>query len=228
MCEFDSKLFESKLNEITNIIFYGYNIDDLTVMEKRKMIFNYLIKNIKYDYNLLNIIINNEYHKDAIVPRNLSNEIMSVVIDKKGVCNAISQVYKLLLEKVDIYAICVLCDNLQEVIHQLNLVYNKDEKTYSFDDVTSVIVGMGSGEDFFNYDLEDANRLGQGNKTLLDDEKWLAFDTEVLYSLISRFDKRYKNLGVVEVSDHGILEIPNNIRKSNVLENDINNYMRGK
>ncbi len=226
MCEFNSALFERKLNEIKDLIFYGYNEEDLTVMEKRKMIFDYLISNIKYDYSLLADIVNNEYNKKAIVPRNLSNEIMSVVVDKKGVCNAISQVYKLLLEKVGIYSMCVICDNLQEVSHQLNLVYNKDEKSYSFDDVTSILVGMGSSEDFFNYDLEDANRLGQGTKSLIGDENWFALDTSVLYSLINRTDERYKKLGVVEVSNHGLLNIPTNIRKSKVSASGINNYAR--
>lgn len=226
MCEFNSELFEKKLNEITDLIFYGYNMDDLTVMKKRKMIFDYLIFNIKYDYNLLNTIVNNENNKDTIVPRNLSSEIMSVVIDKKGVCNAISQVYKLLLEKVGIYSMCVICDNLQEVSHQLNLVYNKDENSYSFDDITSVIVGMGSSEDFFNYDLDEANRLGQGTKSLIGDDNWFAFDTSVLYFLINRTDERYKNLGVIEISNHGLLNIPTNIRSSKISTRDIDNYAR--
>ena len=222
MCEFNLQLFERKLNEVINFIFYGYDINKLTNLEKREIIFDYLIRNIKYDYNLLNVIINNEYYKNAIVPRNLSNEIMSVVVNKKGVCNAISQVYKLLLEKVGIYSICVVVDNEQEVLHQLNLVYSKDEDSYSFDDVTSVIVGIGSKESFFNYDLVDANKLGQGNKKILDNKKWVAFDTETIYSLVNRTDKEYKNLGVIEVLEEGLLKFPTNIRKSSIVTNDIN------
>ncbi len=226
MCEFNLQLFERKLNEVINYIFYGYDIDKLTNFEKREIIFDYLIESIKYDYNLLDIIINNEYHKKAIVPRNLSNEIMSVVVYKKGVCNAISQVYKLLLEKVGIYAMCVVVDNEQEVLHQLNLIYSKDEYSYSFDDVTSVIVGMGSKESFFNYDLVDANKLGQGNKEILDNKKWVAIDTDTIYSLINRTDKKYRNLGVTEVLEEGLLKFPTNIRKSKTTTNDINNYAR--
>ncbi len=226
MYEFDSRWFEQKLNEMNNLIFNGYEIDKLTNIEKREMIFDYLMKNIKYDYNLLNIIVNNEFNKNLIIPRDLSNEIMNVVINKKGVCNSISQVYKLLLEKVGIYAVCVVTDNSQRVLHQLNLVYNKDEDSYSFDDITSVIVGMGSKEKFFNYDLEDACKLGQGKKNVIDDKKWVAFDTETIYVIVNRTDEEYKKLGVIEILEEGLLKFPTNIRKSNITTNDINNYAR--
>lgn len=222
----NSELFKNKINELYENIFYGYNTNDLTSTEKRKIIFNYLTNSLEYDFDLLEGIKLNNLGNGKKFPRSLSNEILSVLSNKKGVCNAISQVYKLLLEKANIYAMCICCNDSTVVPHQLNLVYDKENDTYSFDDITSVIVGRGTKDDFFNYDLDDANRLGQGNKEVNSGQKWVALPTEMVYFLVGRDDHFYKQLGITEKMDGVGINIPTNIRKSNIATNDINNYAR--
>lgn len=218
----NSQVFIDKINQLYKEIFYGYNTNDLTSMEKRKIIFDYLTNTLEYDFELLEGIKLNNMRNGNKFPRSLSNEIMNVLTIKKGVCNAISQVYKLLLEKVNIYAICICCNDSTTVPHQLNLVYDKENNTYSFDDITSVIVGRGTKEDFFNYDLEDANRLGQGNKEVNSGQKWIALPTEMVYFIVGRDDHFYRQLGITEKMEGVGINIPTNIRKSNISINDIN------
>lgn len=209
-------LVNSKLDEILQLVFRDYDFEELTSMQKRNLIFNYLANDLQYDYEILEGIKSNYKNKNNKVARDLSNEVMSVIYDKKGICNAISQVYKLLLEKIGIYAICICCNDSTTVPHQLNLVYNKAENTFSFDDITSVIVGRGTNEDFFNYDIDDANKLGQGNKDVTPGQRWLALPTEMVYFLVGRTDNNFKKFGFAEeMGDVGI-KLPTNIEKSHV------------
>ena len=46
---------EKKLKDTINCIFQDYN-NDLSLYEKRKMVFDYLVDNLKYDYELLDKI----------------------------------------------------------------------------------------------------------------------------------------------------------------------------
>lgn len=209
-------LVNNKLNEILELAFKDYNYEELTSMQKRNIIFNYLTNDLTYDYKILEGIKSNYENKNNKIARDLSGEVMSVINDKKGICNAISQVYKLLLEKIGVYSMCICCNDSTTVPHQLNLVYNKEENAFSFDDITSVIVGRGTNEDFFNYDIEDANRLGQGNKDVNPGQRWLALPTEMVYFLVGRTDEDFKKFGFIEeMGDLGI-KVPTNIRKSNM------------
>jgi len=209
-------LVNVKLDEILALAFKDYNFEELTSMQKRNIIFNYLTNNLQYDYQILEGIKSNYENKDSKVARDLSSEVMSVIYEKKGICNAISQVYKLLLEKIRIYCMCICCNDSTNVPHQLNLVYNKEENTFSFDDITSVIVGRGTKEDFFNYDIEGANRLGQGNKDVTSGQRWLALPTEMVYFLVGRKDNDFTKLGFIEkMGDVGI-KVPTNIKKSSM------------
>ena len=54
-------------------------------------------------------------------------ELYDVIYTKVGICNSISQYYKLLLEKVGIKSHCVICDDGTEVKHQMTLIYDKDK-----------------------------------------------------------------------------------------------------
>ncbi len=209
-------LVNNKLDEIFELIFKDYNIEELTSIQKRNLIFNYLVDNLEYDYKILEGIKNSYENPNNRVVRDLSSEVMSVIYEKKGICNAISQVYKLLLEKIGIYSMCICCNDSTVVPHQLNLVYNKEENIFSFDDITSVIVDRGTKEDFFNYDLEDANKLGQGNSDVTPGQKWLALPTEMVYFLVGRTDEFFKDLGVQEEMDDLGIKVPTNIKKSYV------------
>ena len=175
----------SYLIDKVNIIFKNYDINQLTDYEKRRIIFEYLCNSLSYDFELLEDIRNfNLYRKP--VKRNLYLELESVIYNNKGICNAISQYYKLLLEMVGIKAICVVCSDGTEVFHQLNLVYDRENDSYSFDDVTSVIVNRGTMDDFFDYDIMFANSVNQGNKKVIDDIYWVAMPENNVNYLVGR------------------------------------------
>lgn len=209
-----------KIDELYHDVFNDIDISKLSDMAKRQLIFNYLTSNIAYDYELLDGIKSNQDHSKAPVTRDLVEEILSVLYKKKGVCNAISQVYKLLLEKVGIYSMCVVTSDGTLVSHQLNLVFDKVANAFSFDDVTSVIVGRGTNKDFFNYDLKQANKLNQGNKVIMDNRKWIAMPSSLLYYLIGRDDDIYNRLGYTEKDNNFGQEMPENIKIVDYFPND--------
>lgn len=174
-----------KLIKTISIIFNGFDIDKLCSYEKRKMIFSYLIITLHYDYYLLEQIKNFEINKFKLV-RDPIKELASVINDNIGICNAISQYYKLLLEVVGIKAYCVICDDNTEVNHQLNLVYDSDNDSYSFDDVTSVVVGRGTIESYYDYDLQFANSVNQGNINIMDDQCFVVLPEDYINYLVNR------------------------------------------
>jgi len=71
-------------------------------------------------------------------------------------------IYKKLLELNDIYAVRVICNNQLPIDHGVVLVYDSESGNFSFDDVSSCIIGFGSKDDCFDYDYEGAKKLGQG------------------------------------------------------------------
>jgi len=173
------------LHDTLNKIFKNYDIILLSNYEKRKIVFEYLCNNLSYDYDLLDKIRDFNINKTPIC-RELYLELESVIYYQKGICNAISQYYKLLLEELGIKALCVICDDNTLVNHQLNLVYDDINDSFSFDDITSVIVGRGSMEEFFDYDISFANSVNQGNKAIIDDDYWLILPNDYINFLIGR------------------------------------------
>lgn len=178
--EIDFKILK-KIDEI----FQYYDIKKLSDFEKRKIIFEYLCNNISYDFDLLDNIKNRGISKIK-VSRNPYYEFSSVMDDGIGICNAISQYYKLLLERVGISAYCIITSDGTEVLHQLNLVIDQQNCCFGFDDVTSVIVGRGSVDEFFDYDLEQANKLNQGLLTIMDGDKWFILPESYINYLVGR------------------------------------------
>lgn len=197
-----------ELNKIIFEVFKGININELDFYTKRKMIFEYLCNNVAYDYELLGKIKANQLDHNIRVSRSNYLEIESVLQNRKGVCNAIAQVYKLLLEKVGIYSLCVICDDSTDVKHQLNLVYDEELDSFSFDDITSVIVNRGTLDDFFDYDLEDAIKNKQGTKIAANDRHWLILPTNVVYYFVGRNDSEYLKYGY---ENKDLLMLPDNI-----------------
>ena len=178
-------LIENNLTRTINIIFKDYDINNLSPYEKRAIIFEYLTNNLSYDYELLQEIKNFKT-KQIKVSRDSIQELNNVIYHKKGICNAISQYYKLLLEKVGIKSHCIICDDGTEVAHQLNLVYNDETDTYSFDDITSVIVKKGSSYDYFDYDLKFASSINQGNKKVMGNQNYLILPESYINYLVKR------------------------------------------
>ena len=157
----------------------------LIIYSKRKIIFDYLCDNLFYDFSLLEAIKNAKEQR-KIFRRNLYKELDSVIKNKIGICNAISQYYKLLLEHVGVIAKCVVCDDGTSINHQLNIVYDKDNDCYSFDDVTSVIVSRGTKEDFFDYDINTANGFNQGNREVMEGFCWVCMPDNNINYLVGR------------------------------------------
>ena len=171
------------------LIFANENVNNLTDYEKRKKIFDYLSQKISYDYDKLEAIRNIKLGIVKRIDRNLRKELIDTIIQKKGVCNSISQYYKLLLELVGIKSYCVVCDDGTEVNHQLNIVEDSITGYYSFDDITSVIVKRGSKEDYFDYDLETAHNHSQGLKNIESyDQPWFIIPEQLIYYYVNRND----------------------------------------
>ena len=173
------------IEESIQKIFKQHPVHTLNDYERRKIIFEYLTKTIDYDHGKLNALIEAEITKTP-VRRNPTEELLSVIDFNYGICNGISQYYKLLLERIGIKSHCVIVDDTTPVNHQMLLVYNQDTDTYSFDDVTSVIVGRGTQEEFFDYDEEQAKKMGQGTKTIYEDRSFVILPEEYINFVVKR------------------------------------------
>lgn len=184
---------DKKLNLKIKQIFKHKPIHTMSSYERRKTIFEYLCNNVTYDHELLQDIELAKYFNEKL-SRNPTTELMSVVDKQHGICNAISQYYKLLLEKVGVKSYCVICDDQTEINHQLSLVYNDETNTYSFDDVTSVIVERGTQDEFFDYDVEQARKLGQGTRILLTHQYFTFLTEEYIDYVVKRKQHPYETI----------------------------------
>lgn len=176
---------ESSIDIEIDQIFKDKPIHTLSDYERRKIIFEHLTKTLEYDFDQLNKIQDAQIERKPI-RRDPHQELMSVINANFGICNGISQYYKLLLERIGIKSHCVVCDDGTEVNHQMVLVYNEDTDTYSFDDITSVIVGRGTTEEYFDYDVESARRHGQGNKRIYEDRYFVILPEEYINYVVER------------------------------------------
>jgi hypothetical protein len=192
---------ENLIDNMFNDIFKDYDLSILSTIEKRIIIYNYLIDNIEYDYSLLENRRNNK-------PVNNNQEVLNVLTIGTGICSSISQVYKLLLEKVNISSICFCCNDGTELYHQVVLV--NDNNYYSFDDITGVIVGRGNKADFFGYDIEQAKILKQGN--------FIGMPSQLIDAIVRRKTHNYHEKIINETS---FVKLPNNIKKTPYI--DLNN-----
>ena len=181
----DWEYISESVDDAIEEIFKFLPIHTMSDYEKRKTIFEYLTKTLEYDFDQLEAIKQSQIDKKPI-RRDPTQELMSVINANYGICNGISQYYKLLLERIGIKSHCVVCDDGTEVNHQILLVYNQDTDTYSFDDVTGVIVGRGTKEEYFDYDVSQANRFGQGNKRIYEDREFVVLPEEYINFVVKR------------------------------------------
>lgn len=210
------EVIEAKLQSINEKIFQNYDVITLNDYEKRKIIYDYLCNTIEYDYHLLEQIRSHNEYQTPLV-RNPYKEFDSVMTNQSGICNAIAQFYKMLLELNNIYSVCIICDDMTSVNHQLNLVYDTINDVYSFDDVTSVIVKRGTMDDFFDYDLSSAHKLRQGLRPVIDDQYWCILPTEYVYWLVGKESNEYLNYDL-ESRNEPVVSLPLNIKSVKQLE----------
>lgn len=189
-------IFEEQIKKDLRLVFKDIDLNSYNDYGKRQLIFNYLINVMEYDYEVLNQI------KDRRLYGNIKSVIDNHLIMKKtivqhnGICNTIAYYYKILLEKLGIYSAVVVTHDGTEINHAINLVYDKENDTYSFDDITSVICNRGSEQDFFDYDLEDAKVLNQGNVLLESKEYFTIIDSEYSNWITGRDDILYKSFDI--------------------------------
>ena len=181
----DWEYISDSVDDAIEEIFKFHPIHSLSDYERRRIIFEYLTETLEYDFDQLDIIKKGQIDKKR-PSRNPTQELLSVINANLGICNGISQYYKLLLERIGIKSHCVVCDDGTEVNHQIVLVYNQDTDTYSFDDVTGVVVGRGTKEEYFDYDVSQANRFGQGNKRIYEDRKFVILPEEYINFVVKR------------------------------------------
>lgn len=250
-----------KIKQDDSIIFQGVDKSTLSAYDKRKRIFDYLSDNAQYDYLLFidillkvaksvddieNYIRENNVTNPNIIryiyhrynnklfhrKRDPAEELQKMITNHTGVCNSIAQYYKLLLEHNGIYSVCVICDNMLPKNHQINLIYDDETDTYSFDDVTTAILSHESRDKCFDYDLESAKDIKQGIRTVgyLSGNTFKEFDafgvilrTEAIYYYLGRTDTSYLKYGLEK---DGNFSLPNNIisRKKRRGDDDESTY----
>ena len=249
LLEIDSKIFygidKSKLSkyEIRKMIFeylcnnLNYDFDKLADLiistirnllkekDRDEKIKKYLLDNNYYIYLLYNKIIyilNNNLYESSNNPK---EDIEDVLHNHKCLCHSASQVYKKLLELNYIYSVCVICDNIMPVNHQIVLVYDDDSDSYSFDDITSYLVGLGSIEECFDYDLEGAKKFNQGVRPVgylitskvseIPDNMrgfGIIWPTEAVDALFGDFDNQFHLQYELEQEEFTQTKLPTNIR----------------
>ncbi len=200
---------ENKLQSKIKEIFKDYELDELSNYQKREIIFDYLYNTLSYNYELLEKIKTSKKREGTRLVREPFLELKDVIDTNIGICNSISQYYKLLLEQLDIKAYCVICDDGTSIKHEIVLVYDEDSDIYSFDDITSVIVKRGNKDTFFDYDVEVANRENQGTKEILEDNKFVVLDEDYIDMIVGRKIGKYQikrelpsNVGRVKKNYH--------------------------
>jgi hypothetical protein len=181
----DWEYISDSVDDAIEEIFKYRPIHSLSDYERRRIIFEHLTETLEYDFDQLDVIKKGIIEKKR-PSRNPTQELMSVINANLGICNGISQYYKLLLERIGIKSHCVVCDDGTEINHQIVLVYNQDTDTYSFDDVTGVVVGRGTKEEYFDYDVSQANKSGQGNKIIYEDRAFVVLPEEYINFVVKR------------------------------------------
>ncbi len=204
----DELLRQTLISRIKDI-FAEVEVDSMSQYQKRQAIFSYLCDSVQYDFSLLDKIAENERITEGRLRNRRSpvEELHKAVFDNVGICSSISQYYKLLLEQVGISSYCVVCDNGMPVKHQIAMVYDESSNSYSFDDITSVIVGLGNKSDFFDYDISKANRNGQGKAPVIDNQNFVILAEEYIDYLVDRRQSFSKPLTRMPINIRSVSEV---------------------
>lgn len=134
------------------------------------------------------------------IKRQLIQQVVDIFVKHKGYCSAIAQVYKLLLEKLDIQVMAVVGYDDGD-IHQFNLV--KRGEYWSFDDVTRGIILPNEIDDYFDYD-----NLEEKKQTILD------ILPEEFYDAAYGRDVNRKEFNLGKNPQSGLYILPKNIKST--------------
>lgn len=229
-------LLNEKINKKIIEIFKDKDIKNMTTIEKRKTIYDYMVENKKYDEELFKKIMQNYHTKNPkkANKRNLYQEFLQPLISDMGVCNGFSQIYKLLLEKIGVFSFCVNCLVLfhdEPIGHQLNLVYDEETDTYSFDDITFGILKKTKTE-YFGYDCEEANkkeeRQGCLNISKYIKKKWIILDEDIINKNAKREKTSIKIPIEKKVLDNMMQDFNNDFEKYGIIVKSLNQIEKQK
>lgn len=186
-----------------------------------EMLKKYLEDNDSYSDKLYNSVLDRLKSGKFNITYNVFDETAKLILEQLASNGEIDCVYKSLLEMNDIYALRVICSSSNSPIDQgICLVYDSESEKYSFDDITSYLYGVGSIEDCFDYDLEDAKKLGQGNRAPM---AFSSMSNEDTFGLaISSFSNGilpvnreklpwYESFGIEKENEH-VFQLPENIK----------------
>lgn len=180
------KFIEYSSRDIKNI-FKDLDINKLSDYDKRKLIFNFLCDNWTYNWSEF-LKMSYEKVTEKRYSINNAHNLYNCIVNRICLCNSISSYYMLLLKAVGIDSSVVCTDNGYPIKHAINIVYSKDTDTYSFDDVSSSIIHPNNREYYFDYDLNDANNLMQGNTPFgVYNVLWLRLPNVYTYALIDDY-----------------------------------------
>lgn len=227
--ERDFSRIDGYLDRLLNKVFKDVDRDTVPNIEKRKMIYDYLVENNDYDFELLNQILKMERRYPV-------EEIYSILEGMEnngrgnGVCNAFSYTYKLLLEKCGISSVLIIGtleesdvsdleqtgidkDNIKKsndgkylIDHMFILVQN-DDGAFSFDDPTCAILHREEGINYFNYDEYGCRYRNQINMH--------GFPADFMNAIVGREESPIEDRMLEQKLDSGsldgLLELPNNI-----------------
>ena len=183
-------------------IFKGVDVNSLSFINKRKMIYDYMVNNFTIDTYLADSIkyarstgVRNFYHH--------ANELKRTAFDHQGLSFGLSVYYKFLLEEVGIgsYYVSYKKDNDK---FGLNLIFqeknkndiifdDEDNDQYYFDDVYLGILNKNT-EKYFNYNIDTANKYGQGVDYLNNSMHWFITDESYICRCLFEVKKSFSKI----------------------------------
>lgn len=189
--EIIDKLVSSTISEI----FEGKVLSTMGDNDKALEIYKYLTKTISYDFPLLE-----QRKKRGRV--NLFQEMVDVFEKHTGICSSLSQVYKLLLESVNIESKAIICNDGNPVLHQLLIVKDKESDKWIFSDITrGIIFKNEEGLANFSYGLDRCPSINQ---------EILGVLPEMIYDgVLRRNIDRQENFAYL--NNFSLFDLPNNV-----------------
>lgn len=191
---YDEKL-ERLIDDKIKDIFSDNELLTLSDIDKALRIYQYLSSNVTYNFPLLERKIKKAGRVDP------AQEVFNIFEKGTGICSSLSQAYRLLLERVNIKAQAVICDDGNLVLHQLLIIKNNDDNTWFFSDVTRGILYKEEGLDNFSYGLD---RCGSINQKMLGILPGGVYDAFLKRKII-------REMNLSQLNDHCLFDLPENI-----------------